>query len=183
MKNMSSNDGPDNANPKLGVRFPWAPLRLLIANHLDESLQKANQKDEQQSEHIYYTLLCQVLCFAACASLSKSCKNAKAKNHFSEPSQHDVTCLHPILICRVTYWASEHRWSCSKFCWLVGVAPKVFFFLRRHFNWHIRKKFIETLDTPKIYRIMLDLPFFLLHLNLGQTSKSWIECHSPRAQK
>jgi hypothetical protein len=27
------------------------------------------------------------------------------QNHFAEPNQHVLTSLHPILICRVTYWA------------------------------------------------------------------------------
>jgi hypothetical protein len=98
--------------PNSPAKVKWGLLRhrrLLIANHLDESLQKANQKHEQQSDHIYYTLLWQVLCFAACTSLlSKSCKNAKPKTiSLSQPSQHDFTCFHPILICRVTYWASD----------------------------------------------------------------------------
>ncbi len=28
-----------------------------------------------------------------------------AKNQFPEPNRHILTCLHPILLCRITYWA------------------------------------------------------------------------------
>jgi hypothetical protein len=58
---------------------------------------------EQQSDHIYYTLLQQMFGFAVpFTSLSKLCKNV-GQTHSSEPSRNVLTSLHPILICKVTY--------------------------------------------------------------------------------
>ncbi len=56
--------------------------RLLIANHLDQSLYNdwSIRIKEQQSDHIYYTLLWQVLGFAVhFTSVSKFCRNAGSK--------------------------------------------------------------------------------------------------------
>jgi hypothetical protein len=59
---------------------------------------------EQQSDHICYTLLWQVLGFNH-VLLSASAKSAKmlSQNHFAEPNRHVLTFLHPALIFRVTY--------------------------------------------------------------------------------
>jgi hypothetical protein len=78
--------------------------RLLIANHLDKLLRLDKTGREQQSDHICYTLLWQVLGFNH-VLLSASAKSAKmlSQNHFAEPNRHVLTFLHPALIFRVTY--------------------------------------------------------------------------------
>jgi hypothetical protein len=66
---------------------------LLIANHLDESLWWANQKHWSIS-HIFSVGT------HWCLRLSPA-----TANHFPEPNPQILTFLHPILLCRITYWA------------------------------------------------------------------------------
>jgi hypothetical protein len=73
---------------KLGLQMGG---RLQITTHLDQANYLANQQ--------------QLLFAVPFTSLSKQCKNPGPKNHFAEPNWHVLTFLHPILICRVTYWA------------------------------------------------------------------------------
>ncbi len=77
---------------KLGLQIRG---RLLIRNHLDDHY----DWPIRIWSIFYYTLLWQVLGFAMpFTSLSKVCKN-------TGPNQHVLTCLHPIWLCEVTYWA------------------------------------------------------------------------------
>jgi hypothetical protein len=79
----------------------WETTRYL-ANHLDQSLWLPIRNKEQQSDHIYYILLYQVLGFVVPSiSLNKLYKNAGSKLFFAEPNQYVFTFLHPILIYRV----------------------------------------------------------------------------------
>jgi hypothetical protein len=114
------------------AKVKWGGLlrhrRLLIANHLDESLQKANQKHEQQSDHIYYTLLCQVLCFAACTSLlSKSCKNAKPKPFlWAKPAWFDLSSSNFNLQGHILskWWVFFYYIWIWGWCWVLHHKPK-----------------------------------------------------------
>jgi hypothetical protein len=37
------------------------------------------------------------------------------QNYFPEPNRHILTFLHPILLCRITYWASLEMHHCHSF--------------------------------------------------------------------
>ncbi len=65
---------------------------LVIANHLDESLSWTNQKNWA------------AICFSAGAQLYCALYRPRPK-HFSEPNQHTLDFLHPILLWRITYLA------------------------------------------------------------------------------
>jgi hypothetical protein len=89
---------------KLGQQFGGG---LLIANHLDQLLWWANQKhiSEHQLDHIYYTLFCR--CTAVLRLLPATATSAimLSQNHFRGPNWHMLDFLHPILMCRIAYWA------------------------------------------------------------------------------
>jgi hypothetical protein len=66
---------------------------------------------EQQSNHIYYTLLWQVLGFAVpFTSLSKPCKML-GQEPFAKPNEQVLTFLHPTLFAGSH---NEHQGSCSQ---------------------------------------------------------------------
>jgi hypothetical protein len=74
--------------------------RLLIANHLDESLWWANQR--------HWAAVKSILCYCfgqvAFHSHHKACNYAEP-NYFPDPNRHVSTFLHPILLSRITYSA------------------------------------------------------------------------------
>ncbi len=77
--------------------------RLLIANHLDQSLWLLNlEQGAARSDHICYTLLWQVLDLTVCfyTPTSANCTKMLGQAHFAELNQHVLTFLHPILLCR-----------------------------------------------------------------------------------
>jgi hypothetical protein len=73
---------------------------------------------DQQSDHIYYTLLWQVLWLPVpFTSLSTVCSTAEPKP-FCWAKRHDLSFLHRISTCRATYWALvellyEHTHRCN----------------------------------------------------------------------
>ncbi len=69
---------------KLGLQIGG---RLLIANQLDRHCDRLIKNMQQQSDHIYYTVLCRVLGFALPFTRP-------------QPNRHVLTFLHPIIICR-----------------------------------------------------------------------------------
>jgi hypothetical protein len=82
---------------------------LLIANHLDESLWWANQK---HSAAIRSYLSHSFLSAGAHTAASPFHQPATAmsaimgsQNHFLEPNRQKLDFLHPILLCKITYWA------------------------------------------------------------------------------
>jgi hypothetical protein len=81
---------------KLGLQIGGRLLyQTTWTNHYDWPIRNR----DQQPQHIYYTLLWQLLLgFAGpFTSLSKLCKNA-GQNYFAEPNYHVLIFLHPILI-------------------------------------------------------------------------------------
>jgi hypothetical protein len=67
----------------------------VCTNHYDEPIRNT----EQQVDHIYYTLFCR------CSPAMATRAIMRSQNHFSEPNQHRLNYLHPILLCRITYQA------------------------------------------------------------------------------
>jgi hypothetical protein len=74
---------------------------LLRGSHLDQS------KTGSRSQNIFITLFC-----SRCTALLRflpakwaNRANMQEKNYFPDRNRHMLTCLHPILMCRVTYWA------------------------------------------------------------------------------
>jgi hypothetical protein len=73
---------PHQIELKLGLQISGRPL---TANHLDQLLSVRNR--EQQSDHIKYTLLLQLLGFVVpFTSLSETI--ILGQNHFAEPNQY-----------------------------------------------------------------------------------------------
>ncbi len=152
--------------PNSPAKVKWGLLRhrrLLIANHLDESLQKANQKQEQQSDHIYYTLLCEVLCFAACTSLSKSCKNAKPKPFlWAKPAWFDLSSSNFnlqghilskwwVLFHYNSTWGKPQRINKWWWCWVLHHKAKRRKWLKsRPICWQVFQLFGSTLSEMAI---------------------------------
>jgi hypothetical protein len=56
----------------------------------------ANQKQGAESEHIYYTLLWQVLGFAVDSPASAKAAKMLGQNRFAQPNWHVLTFLHPM---------------------------------------------------------------------------------------
>ncbi len=86
--------------PKLGQKIGG---RLLIANHLNQSLWWANQKTLSSSKIRFITL------FSCCCALYQPQQHMQlcwaAKNQFPESNRHMLDFLYPIVLCRITYWA------------------------------------------------------------------------------
>jgi hypothetical protein len=83
---------------------------LLIANHLDQSSWWAAPKHwAAASQIIFITLFCvQVHRLAVAlvpATTAKLRDYVEPKNYSRELNRHVLTFLHPILLCRMTYWA------------------------------------------------------------------------------
>ncbi len=70
-------------------------------NHLDELLWWANQK----RSYFWHSLLQQVQRVVAPFTSHGKLYKCAPPNHFPKPNRHILTCLHPILLCRITYWA------------------------------------------------------------------------------
>jgi hypothetical protein len=69
------------------------------------------------SQIVFITLF---LTGAQCVCHLRSTANSaitRSQNHFPEPNQHILTCLHQILLCK-SY--TEHRWRCSNLRHLGG---------------------------------------------------------------
>jgi hypothetical protein len=85
-------------------------LELLRVKHLDQSLWWANDKTLSTSQIILIILFCTcalLLCTANCAIMLN-------QNFFPDPNWHNLTFLHPILSCRITYWAwLKIVWICD----------------------------------------------------------------------
>jgi hypothetical protein len=79
----------------------------LIANHLDESLWWANQKHSAVIRSYLSHSFCR--CTHRCCALSPPATGMTAimrsQNHFLEPNRQKLDFLHPILLCKITYWA------------------------------------------------------------------------------
>jgi hypothetical protein len=85
--------------------FPTPPIKPKLGLYVgsESTNSKPIRNTEQQSDHIYYTLLWLVLgCTVPFTSLQKLCKTL-GQYHFLEPNRHILAFLHPIFICRVTY--------------------------------------------------------------------------------
>jgi hypothetical protein len=84
--------------PPIKTKTGTANRRETITN---SKLHGSIRNKEHQSDPIYYTFHwahVRFCCSAYCAKMLH-------QNHFAEPTQHVLTFLHPILICRITYWA------------------------------------------------------------------------------
>ncbi len=101
------------SHPSLVIYFfPTPPIKRKLGLYIgsETTNSKPIRNREQQSDHIYYTLLWLVLDLTVpFSSHNKLCKTL-GQYHFVEPNRHVLAFLHPILICRITYWA---LWSCS----------------------------------------------------------------------
>ncbi len=78
---------------------------LLIANHLDQSLWCAHLKHwEEVRSYLLHSVL-QVQSIAV--PFISQCKLyiMLCQNQFPELNRHILTFLHPIMLCRITYWA------------------------------------------------------------------------------
>ncbi len=101
---------------KLGLQIGG---RLLIANHLDQSLwlTSHNTKRDRLSNPVYYTLrgsqiIFITLYYAFYQALACS-EKMPGQDHFAEPKWHVLTFLHPFLFCWVTYWTPLKLLKCS----------------------------------------------------------------------
>jgi hypothetical protein len=100
------------SHPSLAIyRFATPPIkeglqiggRLLIANHLNESLWLADPKQGVAiRSYLWHSSLSQVHSAVPFTGLSQQCKNA-GPNLFAESNQHVWTFLHPILRCTITH--------------------------------------------------------------------------------
>jgi hypothetical protein len=65
----------------------------------------------------FFCLDCLFIIIFSSLTLSISlCAKMLDQNHFAEPNQHVLTFLHPILMCKVTYWVHERAVGCSHPC-------------------------------------------------------------------
>jgi hypothetical protein len=75
--------------------------RLLIANHLDQSLRLPNQKQGAAvRSHLLHSSLAGVRLYCAFHQPQQTVQNCWGQNYFAEPNWHALTFLHPMLICR-----------------------------------------------------------------------------------
>jgi hypothetical protein len=70
-------------------------------NHYDGPIRNIKQR----LEHNYYTLFCRCIPMLCHLLATTTCGIMLSQNHFPEPNQHILDFPHPILLCRITYWA------------------------------------------------------------------------------
>ncbi len=82
--------------------------RLLIANHLDQSLWCANHEPWAVvvvRSYLLHSFLQVRRVVAPFLLATAMCTIMRSQNHFLEPNRHTLDFLHPILLCTITYEA------------------------------------------------------------------------------